>query len=331
MTKDEFLRILDRKLQVINERERRDIIDEYRTHIEMKVQEGKTEAEAIEDFGDIDELVNEILDAYKINTKQVNNSFDHKFNSFMDDLFEGFQRFLGSFTSLNVEDVVRLVFEILTILILLLILRIPFALVSSLGYELLHSLIGFGIGNVLAHIWELIISIAYIVLFIVVFVNLIGKRVQRYRQKNPNSKSVFDDFKDSVHKMNRSHAQDTIYDETKDASYQKEQYQEHPYQKQEDKEQAEFEQDQYQSVHRESDSIGEGVGSLVSVLMKIFFCLMMIPVIGIMVGLCCALGAMVILSLEGLTLFGAYFIVIGGIILVSAFLTAMYRVLWKRG
>ena len=69
MTKDEFLRILDRKLQVINERERRDIIDEYRTHIEMKVQEGKTEAEAIEDFGDIDELVNEILDAYKINTK----------------------------------------------------------------------------------------------------------------------------------------------------------------------------------------------------------------------------------------------------------------------
>ena len=55
MTKDEFLRILDRKLQVINERERRDIIDEYRTHIEMKVQEGKTEAEAIEDFGDIDE------------------------------------------------------------------------------------------------------------------------------------------------------------------------------------------------------------------------------------------------------------------------------------
>ena len=122
--------------------------DEYRTHIEMKVQEGKTEAEAIEDFGDIDELVNEILDAYKINTKQVNNSFDHKFNSFMDDLFEGFQRFLGSFTSLDVEDVVRLVFEILTILILLLILRIPFALVSSLGYELLHlSLI---------HIWSML-------------------------------------------------------------------------------------------------------------------------------------------------------------------------------
>ena len=39
MTKDEFLRLLDRKLDVINERERRDIIDEYRTHIEMKMKE----------------------------------------------------------------------------------------------------------------------------------------------------------------------------------------------------------------------------------------------------------------------------------------------------
>ena len=119
MTKDEFLRLLDRKLDVINERERRDIIDEYRTHIEMKMKEGKSEEEAIEDFGNIDELVDDILDAYKINTDRVNRSFDTKLNRFMDDLFNGFQRFLGSFTSLQMDDVVRLVFEILVILILL--------------------------------------------------------------------------------------------------------------------------------------------------------------------------------------------------------------------
>lgn len=95
MTKDEFLRLLDRKLDVINERERRDIIDEYRTHIEMKMKEGKSEEEAIEDFGNIDELVDDILDAYKINTDRVNRSFDTKLNRFMDDLFNGFQRFLA--------------------------------------------------------------------------------------------------------------------------------------------------------------------------------------------------------------------------------------------
>lgn len=86
MKKDEFLNLLDKKLQVINERERRDIIDEYRTHIEMKMKEGKTEEEAIEDFGDIDELVDDILDAYKINTDRVHHhDFDRKFNNFMDE------------------------------------------------------------------------------------------------------------------------------------------------------------------------------------------------------------------------------------------------------
>lgn len=129
MTKDEFLRLLDRKLDVINERERRDIIDEYRTHIEMKMKEGKSEEEAIEDFGNIDELVDDILDAYKINTDCVNRSFDTKLNRFMDDLFNGFQRFLGSFTSLQMDDVVRLVFEILVILILLAVLHIPFRMI----------------------------------------------------------------------------------------------------------------------------------------------------------------------------------------------------------
>ena len=39
MSKEEFLRVLERKLDVINEKERKDIIDEYRTHIEMKMQE----------------------------------------------------------------------------------------------------------------------------------------------------------------------------------------------------------------------------------------------------------------------------------------------------
>ncbi|MEG0274852.1 MAG: DUF1700 domain-containing protein, partial [Longicatena sp.] len=121
---------LDRKLQLINESERRDIIDEYRTHIEMKVQDGKSEEEAIEDFGNIDELVDEILDAYKINTSRANQSFDRKFNSFMDNLYDGFKRFIGSFTSLEVDDVVRLIFEILVILIILSVLHLPFSFVG---------------------------------------------------------------------------------------------------------------------------------------------------------------------------------------------------------
>ena len=46
MKKDEFLSLLEKRLHILNEKERQDILDEYRTHIEMKMQEGKDEEEA---------------------------------------------------------------------------------------------------------------------------------------------------------------------------------------------------------------------------------------------------------------------------------------------
>lgn len=340
MSKDEFLRLLERKLEVINEKERKDIIDEYRTHIEMKMQEGKTEEEAIADFGDIDELVKDILDAYKINTDRVNRSFDSKFNRFMDDLFTGFQRFLGSFTSLQVDDVVRLVFEILVILILLAVLHIPFRIISSIGGSLLHSLGGFGIGNLLAVIWKFIIGVVYVAIFVVVLVNLCSKRWNRYRNHShtADGATVFDDFKESfdfdqaketVHSFanGRSNAhKETIYDERDDIharndephnTYADEYIYEEPYQK-DDRD--DWEEQQW-----------NGVSSVASLLMRIFFCLLMIPFVGIIIGLCCALGSMIVLSIEGLTLFGAYFIVIGALVVTCGFLSLLYRALWRKG
>ena len=67
MTKKQFLSELERRLNILNDEEKQDIINEYKDIIEEKVRNGKTVAEAIGDFGDIDELTNEILKAYKIN------------------------------------------------------------------------------------------------------------------------------------------------------------------------------------------------------------------------------------------------------------------------
>ena len=325
MTKDEFLRLLDRKLDVINERERRDIIDEYRTHIEMKMKEGKSEEEAIEDFGNIDELVDDILDAYKINTDRVNRSFDTKLNRFMDDLFNGFQRFLGSFTSLQMDDVVRLVFEILVILILLAVLHIPFRMISSLGSSLLHSVAGFGIGSLLAAIWKFIIGVAYVAIFVVVLVNLCTKRLNRYRSHSRNGEgaSVFDDFKES---FDFDQAKKTVHSFTNDRSTRRETDDEY-------EDESMYEEPRRREYRRsyEGDHMERGVTSVATILMRIFFCLMMIPFVGIIVALCCALGAMIVLSFEGLTLFGAYFIVIGALVATGGFLSLLYSVLWRRG
>lgn len=67
MDKTGFLKELKRYLVVLNEGEQKDILDEYSQHIDMKMERGMSESEAIRDFGDIEELASEILEAYHVN------------------------------------------------------------------------------------------------------------------------------------------------------------------------------------------------------------------------------------------------------------------------
>lgn len=66
MDKKEFLSRLERSLSVLQEDELRDIISEYEQHIDMKVEKGLTEEEAIADFGSFEELTGELLEAYHV-------------------------------------------------------------------------------------------------------------------------------------------------------------------------------------------------------------------------------------------------------------------------
>lgn len=75
MNKTEFLAALEARLRVLDKREINDIIDEYAQHIDMKLASGMAEADAIGDFGSLDELAAEILTAYHINP-----AYDEKYN-----------------------------------------------------------------------------------------------------------------------------------------------------------------------------------------------------------------------------------------------------------
>lgn len=66
MTKEDFLIHLEKRLQILKQKEREDILGEYAQHIELKMLNGLSGEEAIRDFGDLDELAREILDAYNV-------------------------------------------------------------------------------------------------------------------------------------------------------------------------------------------------------------------------------------------------------------------------
>lgn len=64
--KDSFLKELQSRLSVLEEAEQQDILAEYAQHIDLRVAGGLTEEEAVQDFGDIDQLAAEILSAYHV-------------------------------------------------------------------------------------------------------------------------------------------------------------------------------------------------------------------------------------------------------------------------
>ena len=92
MNQDKFFKELEKRLDILSEEERNDIINEYKDTLHEKIKHGETEEKAIEDFGSMDELVKEILSAYKINPKYA--SEDDKLYKASSDIGNSLNRFI---------------------------------------------------------------------------------------------------------------------------------------------------------------------------------------------------------------------------------------------
>lgn len=66
MNKEKFLMELREYLRILENQEQEDILAEYAQHIDMKMGKGLSEEEAIRDFGPMEELASQILEAYHV-------------------------------------------------------------------------------------------------------------------------------------------------------------------------------------------------------------------------------------------------------------------------
>ncbi|MCM1156093.1 MAG: DUF1700 domain-containing protein [Roseburia sp.] len=78
--KETFLKELREYLKILEDKEQEDILAEYAQHIDMKMQKGLSEEEAIRDFGPMEELAAEILEAYHVKP-EFNRKEDRKKDS----------------------------------------------------------------------------------------------------------------------------------------------------------------------------------------------------------------------------------------------------------
>ena len=325
MNKEQFVEYMNKKLAVIKEEERKDIIDEYCNHIDEKVGEGMSEEEVIEGFGDIDEMIKEILDAYNIDPRQAErpNNIDRKVNDFLDALFDGLQQLLSRVTSMDMDSIVKLIFEILVVLIILGLMRIPFEIVESIGSGLLRSLFGYGIGSTFAWIWRCLCSLLYIVMFLVALINVTSRRWAHFkgRQDTP----IMDDVKESFNFDKAKEAVHRFTSGTANSSY------ESPYDEAQD-----VTRDESRSYHQSNQMFTDSAkstqsSSILTVFLKCCGFLCMLPFIMLMIALCCGLGFLVVMSIQGVTIVGFYFLVIGAIVGCSAVISLIDSYLCKGG
>jgi len=200
--KNKFLKELEKKLSVLSLEEKEDIIDEYSDIIDEKIKHGKTEEEAIKEFGDVSELAKEILKAYKINpdykeessTKKIIEDGENIIKKIANKLTEFTDKIVDSFKNNDQEFTTSAVFELIIkiflVLICLAFLKLPFYILSELGMGIFS--IGFyPFSTILSAIWQVLIEIIYLVvcgLLIISVVNNYTNKNNKEKKKKVNNK-----------------------------------------------------------------------------------------------------------------------------------------------
>lgn len=301
MNKKEFLEKIEKKLLVLDEKERKDILDEYKDTISEKVKRGQSEEEAVADFGDIDELVKEVLSAYKIDPdydvkeestfNKILNDGEDLIKKGADKLAKTSRDLASDFKKTNKDINLSLVFEIVIKIIIAIFLigflRLPFLLVYRVGGEMLDSIFS-PFGDLFSFLFGILLFIIYISLCVLVFVSLF-KSYFKHEESADNENMEDENLEEDVKK------------EVKAVKVKE------------------------QSGH---SFLGESIMLILKLWLIIF---VMVPAafidLGILFGLCLS----VVYWIKGINLFGLTLLLIGCLVMCTWFIKLIYNVIFKSG
>lgn len=211
MTTKTFLNRLRKSLSILKEEEKEDILNEYKDIIEEKVKHGKTEEEAVEEFGDYQTLVKGILDAYKINTEDKENTTKEKAKDIISTseevikegakrLAKGADKIVSDIKENHTDFTLELIFELilkgLCVLVIMALLTIPFRLFIHLGAGIL-DITFFPLNEILKIVWKMLVGILYFISGTLIVLSIFKEYI-----KNPNH-NLDKNKEDKIEKSNR--------------------------------------------------------------------------------------------------------------------------------
>lgn len=312
MNKKEFLNTLRKRLSILEDSEIEDIISEYEGYIEEKVNVGLSESDAVKELGDIDEIVKDLLAAYKVKEPKSDG-----FNNVINKVSNSIDNFMSSLDDKSAKDIIRILIEIIIILLAIWILKIPFALIRDLG-ESIFTEVHNPIGNILGSIWWIIIEFSYIIVAIIFFFKMFEKRYF----KNVSTK-IIDEVEDE-YKKEKTTKEDTEENKTeKKKSKKKEVIDETK------EEPRASEPKKVNKVVVKNHTFVDTLTDICIFILKFFALIFVVGTIFYLVGISIALGFMIYLICKGVTYIGVLILLIaffvGGAFLLDLLISFLFN------
>ena len=191
MNKNEFLNQLRKRLSVLSQDEIEELISEYSEHIDHKMSEGKSEEEAVNDFGDLGELSRSVLQAYKLNDHYTNKP---KFSEILEKSELTGRKFLKSFEEFYSKISLSEVFKFLILIILsfglVALLKFPFMLFKSISLWFLEIIFGYNFVSHFDGIWTFVVNAVYYLCSILLMISVVHFGQQRYMHITHRSQNL---------------------------------------------------------------------------------------------------------------------------------------------
>lgn len=325
MNKLQFLNQLRVKLEILSDKEIKDILDEYSDTIDQKIQEGKTEEEAVKDFGDINELAQEILQAYKIDpNKKSRNSSDlaDKIGQIITDIVDYLVTFFSTiFKDLSVEGFTRVMVLIGVGLVLICLLKIPFILIERLIETVFHLILPYFLARPLSLLVNIFLGFSHVFISFMLVISFIriGVSGEDLNYKNLVTKPLSDGFK-----FTKKESSETMTEDKKNVEEKKDE-------DASSKKDAETEKVVKEKISKRENVKVKGNNIFVAILIWIIrFCafLFLLPFWMMIICTAVGIGIGIFLLFQGFKIWGLVLMAIGGLGLLSAIVTFISNILW---
>jgi uncharacterized membrane protein len=302
MKKQEFLDRLKSRIDILDDSEVEDIMMEYEGHILEKMNKGKSEEEAIQDFGDFNELIKDILSAYKIKDKPISKPQSkvvdwlqkaaYEINDFLKPLFSSAAKLKG-------KQVLYFLGYVALTLLLVYLIQYPLFLVKVAGRMLLSS-IPFNIGYTFGGLFSFLLKVAHLGISIMILVLGIQRAIEAASEKKMVSYGIT--------RKETKLVSEPVEDDISPVDITEE----------------------LPKVKREPFLL-PFIGKSFVLLFKVFVFLCLIPGVMFVTGLVAVLGMMIALLFRGVYFVGLFLIIVGLLMGSLTILDLIVKAVYKKG